>query len=367
VSPLAFASRTDFESTVNQTDVAELEHYELTLPKVYFPGSTTSTKLTASPDTSMTSRPVTLTTVTGARVYLTGGRHAVQTDAGDVVSMNRVSDERLAEIPWQNHQHLSGTSLLLGNSAGADCYYHWMMDLLPKLGYLQSIGMDLSEIDHFLVRSAQTSFQKQTLTKLGIDASRIIETADHPYLQCDEALIINLDHRINMSMNRFVPHWIRDTYLEKQTRLPGNRKLYITRPEGVRRGVENESELLPIFKAHGFEVLAMEGLTIGEQAAILSDTTVLASPHGGALTNMVFAKSGMKIIELFGEHVYPYYYGLSNLCGHDYHALLQRTDHYSQLVQLEDAIKAGTAESQRVTQEQGFTVDPEALDRALQA
>lgn len=368
-------TETKITSAVAQTTVFSSESTRLQQPQYHWRSAADADiALSFKLDTLMVSSPVTLRTVSGASVYLTGGRHAVTTPNGESVSQHRVSEKTLTELPWQHHKKLSGRSLLLGNSAGANCYYHWMMDLLPKLGYLEQAGISLNSIDHFLVREITHDFQQETLTKLGIDESRIIQCVKHPYYTCDELLILNLDHRISFGMNKFVPNWIRKTFLPMHTDLPMRSellntderiKLYITRPDGVRRGIDNEQALIALLKDKGFAVRAMEGLSVHEQGALLARTDVLIAAHGGALTNMVFAKPGTKIIELFGSHVYPYYSGLANLCNHEYHALLQQPEQCANLVQQRTAIKNGTAENQLISQNANFSVDLKALEHCL--
>jgi len=357
-------------SDVNETLIFDRESVALQALHCQWPTSSQSESVPiVSPDTQMNSSVVTLKSVTTASTYLTGGRHAVTTSTGDVVSQHRVSNTTLSELPWQPHKHLSGRSLLLGNSAGASCYYHWMMDILPKLGYVQKAGIDLNSIDHFLVRDILHDFQKTTLSALGIDASRITECVDQPYHTCDELLILNLEHRISFGMNQFVPNWVNQTYNPNHTSPSGSEeriKLFISRPEGVRRAITNEDELTKLLIREGFTVAAMEGLSVQEQASLLSRTDVLVAAHGGALTNMVFAQPGTQIIELFGSHVYPYYYGLANLCGHSYQALLQNSNDFPNLVNLKTAINSGTAENQSVSQNASFRVDLEALATSLQ-
>lgn len=324
----------------------------------------------------MVTNPVTLTSVTNASVFLTGGRHAVRTNDGTWISVHGVGETRLSEIPWRTHKHLTGTSLMLGNSAGANCYYHWMLDLLPKLGYLERAGFDLNSISYFLVRETVTPFQIESLKKFGINSSRIVQTAKHPYLSCDKVLLVDLKHAVNMAMHQFVPNWLNSTFGVKdqasaqdkprddsQTQL----RLYLKRPKGVRRGIANEADLEYLLIERGFQIAVMEGLSIDQQARLLAQADIVVSPHGGALTNMVFAQPGTKIIELFGTHVYPYYFGLANLCEHEYHALLQRPEHYGSLVQVKMAMDIGTAENQAITQHEEFCVDLFALSNAISA
>ncbi len=327
----------------------------------------------------MHATPVNCISVSNASVYLTGGRHAVSTASGDAVSVHRVDDELLASLPWQPHRHLSGETLLLGNSAGANCYYHWMMDVLPKLAYLQNAGVDLNKIDHFLVREIAHPFQTESLAQLGIGLDCVVETARHPYWTCDSLKMVNLVHNVNLSMHPMVPEWVKKNfsngYCENSVTPPcpankdaaGKLKLFIQRPDGVRRGVKNQPELTQLLESYHFQSVTMEGMTIRQQAELLNQASVIVSTHGGALTNMVYAARGTTVIELFGHHVYPYYWGLANLCGHDYHAVLQSPNDLPSLVQVKTAMSVGTAKNQAITQRADFVVDCVAVEQCLNA
>jgi len=45
-------------------------------------------------------------------------------------------------------------------------YYHWMLDILPKIGVMQKAGVELDDIDYFIV-NAKSGFQKESLRLLG--------------------------------------------------------------------------------------------------------------------------------------------------------------------------------------------------------
>jgi len=317
-------------------------------------------------DKSMKTAPIRLLDVEEAKVYFTGDKLLVRAQGGKTVKRYGVSDDEFNALPWREHRKLHGTAMLLGDSMGAHCYYHWMLDLLPKLGMLEKAGIKLSTIDHFLVREMNGSFHKQTLERLGIDAGRIVETKHDNYLECERLTMVKFDNGINLKMNRFIPNWIKHLY--PPTYPIGERiKLYISRPPGVRRGVANEPQILPILRSAGFVIESMEGMSVIEQAQLLARTDVLISPHGGALTNMVFCKPGIKVVELFGRHVYPFYYGLAQMCGHEYHAIVENAEDYPRLIQYAEANKVGSAKFQKQTRTKSFDVDPDALRATLDA
>ena len=84
-----------------------------------------------------------------------------------------------------------------------------------------------------------------------------------------------------------------------------------------------------------------------------------------ALTNMLFCRPGIKVVELFGRHVYPFYYGLAQCCGHKYYAILEDTSDFKQLIRHSSAEAVGSAEFQRQTREKSFDVDPSLLAEML--
>lgn len=334
--------------------------YDLDAPKVVQENCDNSSK-----DACLNVNPISKFELERARIFFDGADSIIKTEEGhEVAKFGRNANEKLK--PWTPCKKLSGTTLVLGYSQGAHCYYHWMLDILPKLGLLEEAGINLNDIDHILLREVNDTFQRSTLNQLGVDSSKIIETIDNPLFQCERLIHIALDNGINMKMNRFVPQWLNQVFPKPATN-EERIKLYVSRPKGVRRGVANEDELLPVLKEFGYTVKAMEGLSVSEQAALFSQADVIVAPHGGALTNMVFANKGSRVVELFGRHVYPYYYGLASVCEHEYHAILENPEEdYQRLINYKTASSMGSPAHQRQTRAASFSVDPELLRKTLQ-
>jgi len=346
---------------IKRSPILPPARYELNPPKVVQKNCDGS-----SQDAALDVNRVTLLELERARLFFDGADCIIKTEEGhDVAKFGQHANEKLK--PWTPCKKLPGTTLVLGYSQGAHCYYHWMLDILPKLGLLEKAGIKLDDIDHILLREVNGTFQSETLKRLGVDSSKIIETLNNPLFQCERLIHIVLDNGINMKMNRFIPQWLNQVF-PKAAANDERLKLYISRPEGVRRGVSNEQELLPILEEFGYTVKAMEGLHVAEQAALFSQADVIVAPHGGALTNMVFANPGAKIVELFGRHVYPYYYGLASVCNHEYHAILENAEEdYARIINYQAAVSVGSPQHQRETRAVSFEVDPELLRKTLQA
>lgn len=314
----------------------------------------------------MKTTQVSLLELQHANVFFNGSSCLLRTANGRNAFSYGVDSAKEASLLREDYLDLSGTTFLLAPSAGAHCYYHWMLDILPKLGLLEREGISLDSIDHFLVREITSDFQRETLRKLGIDEKRIVETVNQQFWHCDRLLHVDMHNGINLQMNRFVPLWLKQTFLTQPAESERLR-LYISRPEGIRRGILNEAEIKPLVEAAGFTVVVMEGKSVAEQAALLSRADALMAPHGGALTNMVFCKPGIPVIELLSRHVYPYYYGLSELCGHRYHAILENPgEDFPRLVNRRIAQAHADPAIQWRTQNESFEVDLDAVAQILQ-
>lgn len=361
-SVLGFEFRTKTEAGLRtrRTNLLEAETYHLNPPIM----AQADCDL-AHQEMSMKTNPVSLVELDQSRLFFSGNKCFLRAANGHTVLSYGVAADEEDDLLRQDYQQLPGTSFLLAPSGGAHCYYHWMLDVLPKLGLLERQGISLDSIDHFLVRKITGEFQKETLIKLGIDESRIIETVDQQYLQCERLMHVDMDTGINLKMNRFVPLWLKQTFLTRPVETE-RLKLYISRPEGIRRGIVNEAEIKPLVEAAGFTMVVMEGMSVAEQAALLSRADALMAPHGGALTNMVFCKPGIPVIELMSRHVYPYYYGLSELCGHRYHAIIENPAlDYPRLVNHRIAQANADPDLQWRTQNESFSVDLGAIQRML--
>jgi len=345
---------------IKSSPILPATEYDLDPPKVVQENCDNSTQ-----DKSLKINQIPLLELERARLFFDGSDCIIKTEEGhEVAKFGRYANEKLK--PWTPCKKLAGTTLILGYSQGAHSYYHWMLDILPKLGLLEEVGIKLEDIDHILLREVN-DWQGVTLKHLGVDSSKVIETLNNPLFQCERLLHIRLENGISMKMNRFIPQWVNRMFSNSDTNAE-RIKLYVSRPEGVRRGVSNEKELLPILEEFGYTVKKVEGLSISEQATLFNQADVIIAPHGGALTNIVFANAGTKVVELFGRHVYPYYYGLASVCNQEYHAILENPEEdFERVINYNTAASAGSAQIQQKTRATSFEVDPELLRKTLQA
>ena len=93
-------------------------------------------------------------------------------------------------------------------------------------------------------------------------------------------------------------------YKEKEP----HRKIVVLRPGAKSRRLTNSDELLLALK--GWETVVLETMTIKEQIKTFAEATHIVAAHGAGLVNLLWCKSGTKVIEIqdtkmIHKKVYP--------------------------------------------------------------
>jgi capsular polysaccharide biosynthesis protein len=208
---------------------------------------------------------------------------------------------------------------------GAEIYFHWFFQLLPRLELIRRAGIDIDSIEYFVVNDLSKPFQRQSMEALGIDRARIIETSNVHYLRARELIVPS----IPIGGGCYWPwmcDFLRATFLRKNAgRKVGalGRRVYISRGLASYRRVLNEVDVIQLLRGHGFEEISFEQLSMFEQAEFMASCEAVVAPHGAGLSNIVFCSPGTKIIEIFSpELVAGYFWKLSNQMDLDYYYIL---------------------------------------------
>lgn len=219
-------------------------------------------------------------------------------------------------------QHIEGTvAILLGLSN--DVYFHWMLDILPRFELLNLSEIETTEIDYFLIDD-RTGFQQESIQILNLPKSKLLKLSSALHLRADRLIVPSFPGSV-----AWMPSWTCD-FLKRQFLSSecdrfsdvGDR-IYISRGQAQSRRVLNEEEVIALLEKFGFRTVTLESMSIREQASLLSKASVVVSPHGSGLTNLVFCQPGTKAIEIFAPYyVYPCYWLLSNLVNLDYYYVL---------------------------------------------
>ncbi|MDJ0554114.1 MAG: tetratricopeptide repeat protein [Microcoleaceae cyanobacterium MO_207.B10] len=226
-------------------------------------------------------------------------------------------------------EKIDGTVAVLSGLSG-NVYFHWMVDILPRLEILKIHGIDLAEIDRFLVNSYQQPFQRETLKILGVPEEKIIESDRHPHIQAEKLIVPSFPGYLG-----WLPSWAlefhRRVFLniikEKINAATQPQKLYperiyISRNSSRYRRVFNEEEVISKLTQLGFVCIYPELMTLTEQIAIFAHAKVIIAAHGSGLTNIMFCSAGSKVIELVSpNYIRHYYWVISQQLGLEHYYL----------------------------------------------
>lgn len=264
----------------------------------------------------------------------------VWTGSGAIVTADNVLLDDLS-IAWQQEdkskgqhpifanwrylptQHIDGTVAALSTD-GAELYYHWLFQLLPRIDLLERAGIDTQEIDYYLVNRKTRAYELDTLARLGIPAEKVLSSEDYPHLSARRLLAPS----IPLHGSQFSPGLVRFAR-QRLAGLPshppsgGSRRLYLTRRGAGYRHLLNEAEALAVMESFGFEAIALEELCFDEQVRIMTEAEIVLGPHGGGMSNTVFCAPGTKVGEIFAEsYVAPWFWFMANMTGVDYHYMI---------------------------------------------
>jgi len=205
---------------------------------------------------------------------------------------------------------------------GYDSYYHWLLQILPRIHLLQSVQPLL---EHYIIPKNAGEKFVASLKTLGIDEKHLYPIGHGEKVQCSQLFVPSIP-----SNEGAIPHWVIDflrrQFLDESYAPERKKKLYVVRGNRRRR-VLNEDLVVSAVSKLGFEPVAGENLSVSQQARIFSEASMIIGAHGAGLTNIVFAE-GAKVVEIFRPSVMPLncYFPLSVVSNNKYWGMISEGD-----------------------------------------
>ncbi len=184
------------------------------------------------------------------------------------------------------------TSLVIPFGKG---YYHWLLDALPRLAILEEFPAET----RILVPAQLESYQRESLALLGLQ-DRIRPTPETHLIL--ENYFFSAPTGMTGAMNPYAVNAVRTMVLKKFPSSSGapRRRFYIPRT-GTRMPINSEA-ICDFFGSIGWEIIRPEKLTFTEQVTLFSQAEAICADHGAALTNLLFAPSDCRVLELFADN-----------------------------------------------------------------
>jgi capsular polysaccharide biosynthesis protein len=216
-------------------------------------------------------------------------------------------------------RRLKGVTAVIG-TAGANVYYHWMLDVLPRLGLVSKMN-SLDAVDNFITGFTGLPFQQETLEKIGIPPQKVVASNNNWnfHIKAESLLVPSLAGSLDQP-NLLQVNFLRNLYKDCFSNKPPFRKLYISRKKVGRREIVNEAALTDCLSSHNFEIIYCEQMKVAEQVYLFSEASIIICSHGSALTNLVFCKPTTIVIDIFNaSHINPCFWFISRMLDLEYH------------------------------------------------
>ena len=263
---------------------------------------------------------------------------------------------RTAIVAGGPEQHLESGVFLGGN--GAFNYYHWLVELLPKLQFVDDdhrpllVSDDVERMPTFrdaLLRVAgdrEIVFLRQDLTYRVGRLTYVESPSICPFnLRSGEAFRVG-DFVMRTSSVQF----LRGRFLGScPPHGSGRRRLFLAR-KALRRDY-NQDEIFAICQRFGFDKIYMEEMSLQEQIEAVRSADLIAGPTGAAWTNLLFVEPGTRCLCWMAEEQrgFAAYSNLAHAVGAELRYLTYAT---------------GVSDSERLYF-MNYRLDPAAVERAL--
>lgn len=253
-----------------------------------------------------------------ARVFDVPARFSLEIDGGVVVgdyganvtpdgTLDFETSEYFGISGWREHpiflrrglppiEHVEGTLVALATRGGSGNYYHFLLDVLPRFGVFEETMPGRRADALYVPRGA--GWQRDLLDLVGLGDYPIVETRKDRAVRADHLVVPSLPNPLEVAPRSTV-EWLRSRLVAHDvTDKP--RRIYITRgsARNTRRIVQEEA-LMALLEERGFVRIEPGGMSVRDQIDHYAAAEVVVAPHGAALTNLVFARPGVKILEIF--------------------------------------------------------------------
>ena len=212
-----------------------------------------------------------------------------------------------------------GTALLLA-CTGADTYFHWLTDALPRLEIASRAMGTNWKPDWWVVNTLNRPFVRESLALLGIPLDRVVALDKTPHVSFSELYVPSLPCEASSGDT---PEWVGDFLRKKfcisgsNTRLP--KRIWIDRGSNASRHIKLTDENKKSLEKAAVSVVRLEDLPFIEQTKLFQHLELAIGPHGAGFSGVLFSKE-LKVFEFFQDtYVNACYYSLSQLNHSYYH------------------------------------------------
>lgn len=217
-------------------------------------------------------------------------------------------------------RYVPGHSFLLGFGVFEN-YFNWTLRYASRIAMFQA----MSGVDKLVAPAPVKRYVADTLEFFGVDQSRV-EHLDAPVV-FERLTVVS-----PVAFGRYEISPLITTTLREHPRVlelwrRPKRRLYIPRRNVGMRQVVNEPAVEAALRRLGFEVFDNAEHNVREQVRAFRDSSIVVSPHGAGLSNIVYCDAGTPVVEMVPEGYdqgVTSYRSLADLFGLNYTQLFAR-------------------------------------------
>jgi hypothetical protein len=212
----------------------------------------------------------------------------------------RTAARRAAVLRIQETRPIETPVLVL---AGADPvsvpnYYHWLIHQLTRAVWALKEGW-LDE-RRLLVAAASRPWMFEALRLAGIPDERMLLQPPDVTFRLQDAWLVSAFEHPGAALIRTLHRQMWDRAGVDPDASP-TRRVFLTRPLGVKAPAYAAAALLKIVEAAGFECVDPSAFSIAGQVRLMADARAIAGFDGAAMANLMFARAGVRVLDLTCE------------------------------------------------------------------
>jgi len=222
-------------------------------------------------------------------------------DRGAVIdSQQRVLSDLLDAPPGPLHEPLiktkpslcSGNAMVLSSSRN---HFHWLIKMLPRLHLLEQVGVLPARVDAVFINDP-TAAQAEGYARARLAGRSLRIVGSRDFWCCSRLYVSSIPHDIPMWAVTFLRQLFGPVP-------PANnaRAVYLMRGATTKRRVQNESDICEHLTKRGITPINLGHRSLVEQMHVIGNADVIVAPHGSALANLVFAREGTRLLEIFAN------------------------------------------------------------------
>lgn len=219
-----------------------------------------------------------------------------------------------------------GTAMLSQRSTKG--IYHWLVDRLPGFAWLNEPGNAVDDLP-ILIGDTAPGYEMASLTMMGLD-DRVQRVGDAVFVErlVEPAVgfrnMVGWKH-VDWGINTLIDKAMAEAHTHGVDLPP---RIYISRRDAKRRVLINEEEVEAAIASRGFISYQFADIPLWHQIALVHSAQVVLGPHGAGLAHLLFARPGIRVIEIIpikdGSYRLRFNYArLSIIKTLDYHGWIE--------------------------------------------